>query len=75
MKHKVIEYGNNCKLYHENAMCDYINHVFQEYSEYFNNADLILIERQPPMGLIVIQELIMNKYREKIQAYISIQYA
>lgn len=53
-----------CKLYHDKNFCDWIEHVFQEYEE-FELADYILIERQPPMGLVAIEQLIFSKYRTK----------
>ena len=53
-----------CKLYHDKNFCDWIEHVFQEYDE-FEESDYILIERQPPMGLVAIEQLIFSKYRNK----------
>ncbi len=54
----------DCKLYHEKTFCDWIEHIFQEYDE-FNKSDVILIERQPPMGLVAIEQLIFSKFRNK----------
>lgn len=54
-----------CMLFHSKGIADYMTHFFKNYSEYFNKADYIIIERQPPMGLVVIQELIMFNYRAK----------
>jgi hypothetical protein len=42
-----------------------MSHLFEKYAEVFNDADKILIERQPPMGFVAVQELIMFKYRNK----------
>jgi len=54
-----------CPLYHDKCIADYMTHFFKNYSEYFDKADYIIIERQPPVGLVAIQELIMFKYRFK----------
>ena len=55
----------NCKLQHTKTFCDWINHVFQEYNIVFEKADYILIERQPPCGLVGIEQLIFSKWRDK----------
>jgi hypothetical protein len=54
-----------CKLHHTKSFCDWITHVFQENSEFFERADTILIERQPPMGLVGIEQLIFSRWRDK----------
>lgn len=56
---------NECELYHTKTFTDQLNHVFKENIKFFNYADFILIERQPPMGLVAIEQLIFSKYREK----------
>jgi hypothetical protein len=55
----------NCKLQHTKSFCDWINHVFQENDLIFEKADFILIERQPPCGLVGIEQLIFSKWRDK----------
>lgn len=54
-----------CKLGHTKTFCDWLNHVFQENEIIFERADAILIERQPPMGLVGIEQLIFSRWREK----------
>jgi len=56
---------STCKLYHEKTICDYMMHLFQNYSDIFKEADKILIERQPLQGLISVQDLILREYRSK----------
>lgn len=56
---------NNCNLHHESCIADYMAHFFEEYKESLEEADIILIEQQPPGGLIVVQELIRYQFREK----------
>lgn len=56
---------NECKLPHTKSFCDWITHVFQENSVIFERADVILIERQPPMGLVGLEQLIFSRWRDK----------
>lgn len=55
----------NCPLHHSRTASDWLDHIFWTYSEIFDSVDLILIERQPPMGLVAIEQLIFSQYREK----------
>lgn len=64
-KHENGPSKKDCKLHHTKSFCDWITHVFQENSEIFERADTILIERQPPMGLVGIEQLIFSRWREK----------
>ena len=57
---------NKCNLHHDKCNTDYMNHFFVKFKKYFDKADKILVERQPPGGLICIQDLIMNHCREKV---------
>lgn len=54
-----------CKLHHTKTFSDWVEHVIQENNELFEYSDFILIERQPPLGFVVIEQLIFNKYRHK----------
>lgn len=54
-----------CELYHEKTFCDYLEHIFYMNHELFTTSMYILIERQPPMGLVAIEQLIFSKYRNK----------
>lgn len=55
----------DCPLHHDKTCYDYMEHVFYLHHNLFSIANWILIERQPPMGLVVIEQLIFGKYREK----------
>jgi len=55
----------HCKLYHEKTFCDWLEHTFQENQHFFDQADYVLIERQPPMGFVVVEQLIFSKFRDK----------
>ena len=54
-----------CKIPHTNETCDRVAHFIQEYRPMFGEADKILIERQPPMGLKDIEALLMSAFRDK----------
>ena len=56
---------DKCELFHTKSFCDWLNHVYQENSDFFEMADYILIERQPPMGLVAIEQLIFSRWRHK----------
>lgn len=56
---------DDCKLYHTKTFCDWLNHTFQENIGFYEMADFILVERQPPMGLVVIEQLIFSKWMKK----------
>jgi hypothetical protein len=60
-----VKSEKECKLNHTKTFCDWMNHVFQENMIIFERADIILIERQPPMGLVGIEQLIFSRWRKK----------
>ena len=64
--HKKIK-RYDCKLYHTSELSDYFSHFVQEFGEYLDKADKILIERQPPGGLTNVESLLMYTYRDKIE--------
>jgi hypothetical protein len=53
-------------LQHRLCVADYSQHLFREYSEYFELPDIILVERQPPGGMESLQNVITFKYSEKV---------
>jgi len=54
----------NCELYHTKTFYDWLTHVFVEHT-CFDESDIILIERQPPLGFCVVEQIIFGKYRYK----------
>lgn len=56
---------DKCKLYHTKTFYDWIEHTIQENKEYFDESDMIIIEKQPPQGFVVVEQLIFSKYRRK----------
>ena len=65
MKHNTVEFCN-CKLHHESCVPDYLDHFIQENEHFFTFADLILLERQPPVGIVNVQDLLFTKFRNKV---------
>lgn len=64
MRHKRVS-RKNCTLHHDNCISDWISHVFQEWHEWFEEADYILIERQPIQGIVSVEQVIMHHFRNK----------
>jgi hypothetical protein len=56
-----------CCLNHEKCIPDYLDHFIQENQEMFDNADTILIERQPPVGITNVQDLLFVRFRKKVK--------
>jgi len=65
IKHNKVPYCE-CKLHHEFCIPDYIDHFIQEYFHLFD-VDIILIERQPIMGITNVQDLLFIKFRNKVK--------
>lgn len=66
MKHNTVDVCN-CKIPHTNELSDLVAHFVQEYSDFFNMSDKILIERQPPGGLTNVQTLLHYIFRDKVE--------
>jgi len=65
-KHSKVKFCD-CLLHHDYCIPDYLDHFIQEYSEMFDQADLILIERQPPVGITNVQDLLFSRFRNKVE--------
>jgi hypothetical protein len=66
VKHNKVSYCN-CKLHHDFCIPDYLDHFIQENNNIFENSDIILIERQPPIGITNVQDLLFTKFRNKVK--------
>jgi hypothetical protein len=55
----------DCSIPHTKSMADWLEHIFVYHAMFFEQCEYILIERQPPMGLVVVEQLIFSKYRNK----------
>ena len=64
-KHSRVPFCD-CKLHHDYCIPDYLDHFIQEHSDMFENSDVILIERQPPVGITNVQDLIFSRFRDKV---------
>jgi hypothetical protein len=54
-----------CKeLIHDKTSASYMKHLFMDHKE-FDEADIILVERQPPGGIKDVEQLIINQYQAK----------
>lgn len=56
---------DTCTLNHTKSIADWLEHVFEEHIEMFEGADYILVERQPPMGLVAVEQIIYYRWRSK----------
>ena len=56
-----------CTLNHTKTFTDWMEHLFQYYNDIFEAVDKIIIERQPPKGFVVVEQLIYSKYRNKCE--------
>jgi hypothetical protein len=54
-----------CKLHHDRTFTDWTSHVLEKYREVFTRADYVLIERQPPQGLVVVEQILFGSMRDK----------
>ena len=54
-----------CHLYHTGSFTDRIAHVIDNNRKFFEDTDFILIERQPPQGLVAIEQMLFAIYRHK----------
>ena len=57
--------GKKCKLRHTKSIADWMEHIFHEHLPLFQEANYILVERQPPSGLVAIEQLIYYRWRDK----------
>ncbi len=58
---------NECCLHHDNCIPDYLDHFIQNHKSMFDTAELIIIERQPPVGGITnVQDLLFKLFRERV---------
>lgn len=65
-RHSIVK-SEECTLYHTRTFCDWVDHFLQEHSCFFDMADIILIERQPPCGHVAVEQLLFSRYRDKTQ--------
>ena len=54
----------DCKLHHDRCIPDYLDHFIQEHLHLFDSADIIIVERQPPVGITNVQDLLFKLFRK-----------
>lgn len=61
--------GADCKLCHSSHAVDKCSHLFQLYANYFEQADRILIEKQPLLvgSMLHVEALLYNRWRDKAE--------
>ena len=64
IRHNTVQ-ACDCIIPHTNEVCDRVAHFIQEHEPLFDEADHVLIERQPPMGIKDVESLIMSRFRNK----------
>jgi len=65
IKHSNVKWCD-CKLHHDRCIPDYLDHFIQEHIYLFELSDMILIERQPPIGITNVQDLLFKLFRNKV---------
>jgi hypothetical protein len=64
-QHLDQESRRTCTLYHTRTVSDWLSHLFYLHSELFDSCEHILLERQPPVGQVAVEQLIFFKFRHK----------
>ena len=65
VKHSSVKQCD-CKLHHDRCIPDYLDHFIQNHVQLFDSADMIIIERQPPVGITNVQDLLFKLFRDKV---------
>lgn len=65
-----VDLGNytccpSCTLKHTNDLADIMAHFIVQYADVFSQAEQILIERQPPGGLVAVETLLHFIFRDR----------
>lgn len=66
-RHRAPMTREECDLYHTRNFADWVEHFVRDHMEFFDYADLILIEKQPPQGLVAVEQLLFARFRHKTQ--------
>ena len=65
-KHEHDLCNKECNIDHNSKnFADWIQHFFLDYETLFERCSFILVEKQPPAGLVVIEQLILFRWRTK----------
>jgi len=64
LPHTIVS-REQCTLYHTADAVDRVKHLIQEYQEHFDRASVVLVERQPLGGLVHVEQLLYEAFRDK----------
>lgn len=64
LKHTAVS-RQDCTLHHTSDAVDRVLHFVQEHQTLLTRARNILVERQPIMGLVHVEQLLYHLYRDK----------
>ncbi len=64
LQHRTVK-REDCRLYHTADAVDRVQHFVQEQRVRLDRARHVLIERQPPTGLVHVEQLLYHFLREK----------
>lgn len=64
-KHNTRQGG--CPLFHSNTSFDRMAHFFVQHEHRFMSADRVLIERQPPVGLTDVEQILFGHFRQNAE--------
>lgn len=62
----VWQCGPSCHLRHERHVVDWMDHFMLAYQWAYGEADVVLVERQPPGGLRCAEALLLAAWRDKV---------
>lgn len=69
----IMDYTHNrvpeehCTLHHTRHLGDRLEHFWQEWAHFFEDADLVAIEQQPVTGLVGVEAFLFAKCRECVE--------
>ena len=63
MQHTRVRYSD-CKLHHASTAWDWVHHFLQENPQ-LNDVDYVVIERQPPQGLVHVEQILFGHFRDR----------
>lgn len=58
--------ADGCTLHHSNMMVDWVGHLVKRLRCRTDRCDVVLVERQPPLGFRCCEQLLCAAYRDKV---------
>jgi hypothetical protein len=66
LRHRRVE-REQCCLHHTKMPRDRVAHFIQEYANEFLMTNVVLVEQQPPKGLVAVEQLLMREFEDRAQ--------